>query len=53
MCDYNKLNLYVFLLSGDIIVVDEWDRSDLGTEKEHKKQLSSFDLALLIANEIK
>jgi purine-nucleoside phosphorylase len=51
MCDYNKLNLYVFLLSGDILV-DEWDRSDLGTEKEHKKQLSSFDVAVLIASEL-
>ncbi len=53
LCDFNKLNLYTFFLSGDIIVVDGWDRSDLGTHLEHKKQLSSFDVAVLIANEIK
>jgi len=53
LCDFNKLNLYTFFLSGDIIVTDGWDRSDLGTHLEHKKQLSSFDVALLIASEIK
>lgn len=47
MCDFNELNLYVFFLSGDILV-DDWDRSDLGTEREHKKQLSSFDVATLL-----
>ena len=52
LCDFNKLNLYAFLLSGDILV-DEWDRGDLGTSNEHKKQLSSFDVAVLLANEIK
>nr|MCR5307623.1 phosphorylase [bacterium] len=51
MCDFKGLNLYTFFLSGDILV-DEWNRSDLGTEKEHKKQLSSFDVAILIAQNI-
>ena len=51
MCDFKGLNLYTFFLSGDILV-DEWNRSDLGTEKEHKKQLSSFDVAVLIAQNI-
>ncbi len=52
MCDYKGINLYVFFLSGDILV-DEWDRSDLGTINEHKKQLSSFDIAILISKNIK
>ena len=51
MCDFNELNLYVFFLSGDILV-DDWNRSDLGTEREHKKQLSSFDVATLLLKEI-
>ena len=51
MCDFNELNLYVFFLSGDILV-DDWDRADLGTANEHKKQLSSFDIAALLLNEI-
>ena len=51
MCDYRDLNLYVFFISGDVLV-DGWDRADLGTEKEHKKQLSSFDVAVLIASEL-
>ena len=51
MCDYKGINLYVFFLSGDILV-DEWDRSDLGTINEHKKQLSSFDIAILISKEV-
>lgn len=52
VCDFNKLNLYVFFISGDILV-DNWDRADLGTANEHKKQLSSFDVAILLLNEIK
>ena len=52
MCHYKGINLYVFFLSGDILV-DEWDKSDLGTINEHKKQLSSFDIAVLIAQNIK
>ena len=52
LCDYNKINLYVFFLSGDILV-DNWDRADLGRQEEHKKQLSSFDVAILITNAIK
>ena len=53
MCDFKGLNFYTFFLSGDIIVVDGWDRSDLGTQNEHKKQLSSFDIAILISKNIK
>ena len=52
LCKFNKLNLYVFFISGDILVGD-WDRADLGTDMEHKKQLSSFDVAVLLLNEIK
>ena len=53
MCDFKGLSFYTFFLSGDIIVVDGWDRSDLGTQNEHKKQLSSFDIAILISKNIK
>lgn len=52
MCDLKNINLYVFLLSGDILIED-WERGDLGTDNEHKKQLSSFDVAVLISKEIK
>ena len=51
MCDFKGINLYVFFISGDILV-DEWDRADLGTDKEHKKQLSSFDIAILLLKEL-
>ncbi|MCR5462346.1 MAG: nucleoside phosphorylase [bacterium] len=52
LCNYNGLNLYVFFITGDILV-DAWDRADLAKKEEHIKQLSSFDLAILIANTIK
>ena len=51
MCDFKGINLYVFFISGDILV-DEWDRADLGTDKEHKKQLSNFDIAILLLKEL-
>ena len=50
--DYLGLNLYTFLLSGDILA-DEWNRDDLCTEKEKCKQLSSFEVAILISKKIK
>ena len=50
--DYLGLNLYTYLLSGDILT-DGWDRDDLGTDNEKSKQLSSFDVAILVSKEIK
>ena len=52
LCNYNGLNLYVFFITGDILV-DTWDRADLAKKEEQIKQLSGFDLAVLIANTIK
>ena len=52
MADCNNLNLFVFLYSGDILTTD-WSRADLGMPNENKKQLTGFDVALLIAREIK
>lgn len=49
---YLGINFYTFLLSGDILT-DSWDNADLGTIKEKAKQLTSFDVALLIAKELK
>ena len=52
MADCNNLNLFVFLYSGDILTTN-WSRADLGMPNENKKQLNGFDVALLIAREIK
>lgn len=52
VANYLNINLYTFLISGDILS-DSWDSADLGTEKEKKKQLESIDVALLIAKELK
>ena len=52
VADYLNINLYTYLVSGDILV-DDWNVGDLWTDKEKEKQLLSFDIALLIAKEIK
>lgn len=52
ICDFRGYNLYSYLFSGDILA-DEWDRADLGKEAEHKKQLSSFDVAIMLLKELK
>ena len=51
VANYLNVNLYVFFFSGDILE-DSWDQGDLGNENEKKKQLSSFDVALMIFNHI-
>lgn len=48
---YLGVNLYIFFISGDI-VGDEWDRADLGGNRERDKQLFAFESALLIADEL-
>ena len=49
--NYLNLNFYTFFLTGDLLEKD-WSREDLGGVKEKNKQISSFDIALMIANNI-
>ncbi len=51
VADYLKIDYYTFLLTGDLLE-EKWDRGDLGGESEKVKQISSFDIALMIAKNI-
>ena len=49
---FYDINAYYILFGGDVLKTNSWDRGDLGGAKEEKKQLSTFDVALLIAKNI-
>ena len=49
--DYLDINFYTFFLTGDILET-EWNGEDLGNLIERRKQISSFDVALMIKNKI-
>ena len=49
--DYLGIDFYTFFLTGDLLEED-WKREDLGGLKERNKQISAFDIALLIAKNI-
>ena len=52
ICDYLKMDLYIFFFSGDILS-HTWERADLGGEKEKHKQLNCFEIALLLLSELR
>lgn len=49
VCDFRGLELYSFLISGDLLDADEWDRRILGSDEETNHQLSNFYIALELA----
>ena len=51
VANYLKVNLYILFFSGDVLS-EEWERGDLGGEREKEKQLFSFDVAIMIQKEI-
>lgn len=52
VCDFRKLELYNFLISGDLLDAPEWEKRILGSEEEKNRQLSSFYVALELAGRI-
>ena len=49
LCDFRKLDLYYFFLSGDLLDAPEWDVNGL---KEANHNFQNFDIALHLACEI-
>ncbi|MDO5326361.1 MAG: nucleoside phosphorylase [Clostridia bacterium] len=49
VCDFHKLNLYYFLMTGDMLDQPQWDIADLGHANHH---LDNFQIALEIAQKL-
>lgn len=49
VCDFRGLELYCFLLAGDLLDSDEWDARILGDEEEKDYQLKYFHIAMEMA----
>ena len=49
VCDFHRLNLYCFLMCGDVLDSPSWDEGALRQANHH---LNNFDIALSIAREI-
>ena len=49
VCDFRGLEYYSFLISGDLLDSQEWDRRILGDDEEMKHQLRNFYIALELA----
>jgi hypothetical protein len=49
VCDFRKLELYNFFVSGDLLDSPEWDRRILGDADECTFQIKGFYLALELA----
>lgn len=49
ICDFRKLELYDFLISGDLLDSSEWEERILGGEEEINHQLKNFCIALELA----
>ena len=52
VCDFRGLDLYYYLISGDLLDSEEWDMRILGDEEEKKHQLKNFYIALEMALKI-
>ena len=52
VCDFRGLDLYYYLISGDLLDCEEWDMRILGDEEEKKHQLKNFYIALEMALKI-
>ena len=53
VCDFRKTDFYPFFFGGDLLNDSSWNRATLGTDEEKKNQISSFELALKVADELK
>lgn len=49
VCNYKGFEFYNFLLSGDLLDCEEWDKRILGQDSEKDYQLKSFLIALELA----
>lgn len=49
VCDFRGLEYYDFLISGDLLDSQEWDRRILGNDEERTHQLKNFYIALELA----
>jgi uridine phosphorylase len=49
VCDFRNIELYNFLLSGDLLDAPEWDKRVLGNEEGRTHQVRSFYMALELA----
>lgn len=49
VCDFHGMELYYFLISGDLLDGEEWDARILGNEQEMDTQVRSFYIALEMA----
>ena len=49
LCDFSGLEYYSFLISGDLLDFQEWDKRILGDDEEMKHQLRNFYIALELA----
>lgn len=49
VCDFRDLEYYNFLISGDLLDSQEWDRRILGNGEERNHHLESFYIALELA----
>jgi len=52
VCNFRNLDLYDFLISGDLLDAPDWDRRILGRDEERNHQLLNFYIALDIAARI-
>lgn len=52
MCDLRGLEYYDFLINGDLLDSEEWDRRILGNDEERNHQLKNFYIALELALKI-
>lgn len=51
VCDYLGTDLYMFFFSGDLLL-ENWERGELGGALEKARQADCFDLALNIARSL-
>ena len=49
VCDFHGLELYDFLMSGDLLDAPEWDKRILSSKEEHDEQIKCFHIALELA----
>lgn len=49
VCDFRGLEYYNFLIGGDLLDSQEWDRRILGNDEEANHQLKNFYIALELA----
>ena len=52
VCDFRGLDFYAFLFSGDMLDLPVWDQRILGMDEETNHQLSSFHIALELAQRL-